>query len=209
MWCMSYQWKHERLTWLEKRTEQRFVHPNNLLIILNDNDVSIDSVGGMSSAFPARLPATTRYSPAALQDIRLLFKNGTFERGHKSADSLRQQHTKSMAAQQQNIFEGMNIAAGPYQWTRCEKQPVSCGTSKTGTENTASRTVKEGFEPAEKNRYLACAPGSSIPGEPETPPRQIPTDCLPLFQDVFGKLVEHNRKIENRQVASHFLPAAL
>ena len=63
--------------------------PNNLLIILNDNDMSIDrSVGGMKQ-YLFNLTTSNRYNQLR---FKTAVQNGTFERGPpQSADSLRQQ----------------------------------------------------------------------------------------------------------------------
>ncbi len=53
--------------------------PNNLLIILNDNDMSIDrSVGGMKQ-YLLNLTNVNRYNRIRYK-ISQMFQNGTFER---------------------------------------------------------------------------------------------------------------------------------
>ena len=83
--------------------------PNNLLIILNDNDMAIDrSVGGMNNTCqPDNLEPLqpTCVSKAS----RLLFKLGILNDERRKALIRFGNSLKSMAAQQQNIFEGMNI----------------------------------------------------------------------------------------------------
>lgn len=83
--------------------------PNNLLIILNDNDMSIDrSVGGMKQ-YLFNLTTSNRYNQLRFKTSRLLFKMGLLNEDRRKALIRFANSLKSMAAQQQNIFEGMNI----------------------------------------------------------------------------------------------------
>ena len=83
--------------------------PNNLLIILNDNDMAIDrSVGGMKQ-YLFNLTTSNRYNQLRFKASRLLFKLGILNDERRKALIRFGNSLKSMAAQQQNIFEGMNI----------------------------------------------------------------------------------------------------
>ena len=109
---------------------------------------------------------------------------------------------KSMAAQQQNIFEGMNIRYfGPINGHDVKNIARVLRDIKDmqGPKILHLHTVKgKGFEPAEKNPDIWHAPGKF---DPETGERlKADTSNLPpLFQDVFGEtlveLAKENPKI--------------
>ena len=83
--------------------------PNNLLIILNDNDMAIDrSVGGMKQ-YLFNLTTSNRYNQLRFNISKMLFRLGILNEDRRKALIRFSNSLKSIAAQQQNIFEGMNI----------------------------------------------------------------------------------------------------
>ena len=176
--------------------------PNNLLIILNDNDMSIDrSVGGMKQ-YLFNLTTSNRYNQLRFKTSRLLFKMGLLNEDRRKALIRFANSLKSMAAQQQNIFEGMNIRYfGPINGHDVKNIARVLRDIKDmqGPKILHLHTVKgKGFEPAEKNPDIWHAPGKF---DPETGERlKADTSNLPpLFQDVFGEtlveLAKENPKI--------------
>jgi len=176
--------------------------PNNLLIILNDNDMSIDrSVGGMKQ-YLFNLTTSNRYNQLRFKLSQLLFKMGLLNEERRKALIRFSNSLKSIAAQQQNIFEGMNIRYfGPINGHDVKNIARILHDIKDmqGPKILHLHTVKgKGFEPAEKNPEIWHAPGRF---DPETGERlQADTGNLPpLFQDVFGEtlveLAEQNPKI--------------
>ena len=176
--------------------------PNNLLIILNDNDMSIDrSVGGMKQ-YLFNLTTSNRYNQLRFKTSRLLFKMGLLNEDRRKALIRFANSLKSMAAQQQNIFEGMNIRYfGPINGHDVKNIARVLRDIKDmqGPKILHLHTVKgKGFEPAEKNPDIWHAPGKF---DPETGERlKVDTSNLPpLFQDVFGEtlveLAKENPKI--------------
>lgn len=83
--------------------------PNNLLIILNDNNMAIDrSVGGMKQ-YLLNLHTSVGYNRLRKAIAGKLYKWGILN-DERSKSLLRFNNSlKSMLMQQQNIFEGMNI----------------------------------------------------------------------------------------------------
>ena len=82
---------------------------NNLLIILNDNEMAIDrSVGGMKQ-YLFNLTTSNRYNQLRFKVSKMLFKVGILNEDRRKALIRFGNSLKSIAAQQQNIFEGMNI----------------------------------------------------------------------------------------------------
>ena len=176
--------------------------PNNLLIILNDNDMSIDrSVGGMKQ-YLFNLTTSNRYNQLRFKVSRLLFKLGLLNVERRKALIRFGNSLKSMAAQQQNIFEGMNIRYfGPIDGHNVTNLARVLRDLKEmgGPKILHLHTIKgKGFGPAEKQATLWHAPGKF---NPQTGERFVPnTEGLPpLFQDVFGhtlvELAEANKRI--------------
>ena len=176
--------------------------PNDLLIILNDNDMSIDrSVGGMKQ-YLLRLTTTGRYNRFRFRMSRLLFRLGLLNEERRKALIRFGNSLKSMAAQQQNVFEGMNIRYfGPIDGHDvCQLVQVMRDIKDMrGPKILHLHTVKgKGFAPAER-----CATEWHAPGcfDPATGKRIVPDthDKPPLFQDVFGhtlvELAEQNPRI--------------
>jgi 1-deoxy-D-xylulose-5-phosphate synthase len=176
--------------------------PNNMLIILNDNDISIDrSVGGMKQ-YLFNLTSSNRYNQLRFKLSKLLFKAGILNDERKKALIRFNNSLKSIVARQQNIFEGMNIRYfGPVDGhdvknvTRMLKDIKNLEGPKILHLHT---TKGKGFEPAEKEATLWHAPGKF---DPDTGERYIAdtNGMPPLFQDVFGntlvELAEQNDKI--------------
>ena len=168
--------------------------PNNLLIILNDNDMAIDrSVGGMKQ-YLFNLTTTNRYNQLRFRASRLLFRLGILNEERRKALIRFANSLKSIAARQQNIFEGMNIRYfGPIDGHNVKNLARVLRDIKDlkGPKILHLHTVKgKGFALAEKDPGTWHAPGRF---NPETGERYVADDTglPPLFQDVFGEtLVE-------------------
>lgn len=176
--------------------------PNNLLIILNDNDMAIDrSVGGMKQ-YLFNLTTSNRYNQLRFKLSKMMFKVGILNEERRKALIRFSNSLKSMAAQQQNIFEGMNIRYfGPIDGHNVKNLARILRDIKDlqGPKILHLHTVKgKGFEPAEKAPGLWHAPGKF---DPETGKRITAdtTNLPPLFQEVFGEtlveLAEQNSNI--------------
>ena len=168
--------------------------PNNLLIILNDNDMAIDrSVGGMKQ-YLFNLTTSNRYNQLRFNISKMLFRLGILNEDRRKALIRFSNSLKSIAAQQQNIFEGMNIRYfGPVNGHDVVNIARILRDIKElkGPKILHLHTVKgKGFKPAEAAPEIWHAPGKH---DPETGERlTADTSHLPpLFQDVFGEtLVE-------------------
>ncbi|MDR0988673.1 MAG: 1-deoxy-D-xylulose-5-phosphate synthase [Prevotellaceae bacterium] len=168
--------------------------PNNLLIVLNDNDMSIDrSVGGMKQ-YLFNLTTSNRYNRLRFCLSKLLFKIGLLNEDRRKALIRFANSLKSILAQQQNVFEGMNIRYfGPIDGHDVKKVTRILGDIKNmqGPKILHLHTIKgKGFEPAEKNPEIWHAPGKFNPQTGERI-QHDQTHLPPLFQEVFGEtLVE-------------------
>ena len=171
--------------------------PNNLLIILNDNNMAIDrSVGGMKQ-YLLNLQTSAGYNRFRYKLSRLFSKLGLMNDEGRKRWIRFNNSLKSLLAQQQNVFEGMNIRYfGPIDGHDVNTLTKVLKDIKDmeGPKLLHIHTTKgKGFEPAEWH-----APGKF---DKETGERIISdTEGLPpLFQDVFGEtlleLAKENEKI--------------
>lgn len=168
--------------------------PNNMLIILNDNDMAIDrSVGGMKE-YLFNLTTSNRYNQLRFKMSKMLFKIGILNDERRKGLIRFANSLKSLVAQQQNIFEGMNIRYfGPIDGHDVKKvaRILKDIKSLNGPKILHLHTIKgKGFKPAEEQATVWHAPGKF---DPETGERYVTnTDGMPpLFQNVFGEtLVE-------------------
>ena len=176
--------------------------PNNLLIILNDNDMAIDrSVGGMKQ-YLLNLQTSESYNRFRFKIARLLEKWGILNDNRRKSLIRFNNSLKSMLAQQQNVFEGMNIRYfGPIDGHDVNGLAKVLKDIKDmqGPKLLHIHTTKgKGFEPAEKAATIWHAPGKF---DKETGERIVSdTEGMPpLFQDVFGhtllELAKQNDKI--------------
>ena len=178
--------------------------PNNLLIILNDNDMSIDDNVGSLNSYLAQIntsPAYNKWRYRVYQVLRKLHLVGDRGRGAilRFNNSL-----KSLLLSEQNIFEGLNIRYfGPFDGHDVEKlvQVLTDIRDMEGPRILHLRTVKgKGYAPAEKEPSKWHSPGKF---DPQTGIRNcdIPstTPHAPKFQDVFGntllELAKEDRRI--------------
>ncbi len=177
--------------------------PNNLLIILNDNDMSIDrSVGGMKQ-YLFNLTTSPSYNQLRFKTARLLFKMGILNEERRKALIRFANSLKSIAARQQNIFEGMNIRYfGPIDGHDVKNLARVLRDIKDmkGPKILHLHTVKgKGFLPAEQNPEIWHAPGRFDPHTGErftTDDKHLP----PLYQDVFGETLVELARLNPRIV---------
>ena len=165
---------------------------NNLLIILNDNNMSIDkSVGGMSqlliSMHSSRLYNKIRHRAACF-----FTKIGLLNKARAASLTRFNNGLKAMLYQQQNIFEGMSVRYfGPIDGHDVIELVHTLNIIKDmkGPKLLHIHTVKgRGYEPAEKDATAWHQPGVF---DIETGERIISESGIPRFQDVFGEtLVE-------------------
>lgn len=179
--------------------------PNNLLIVLNDNDMSIDHNVGSLNSYLAHLttsPAYNRLRYGIYKFLRKLHLVGDRSRGAilRFNNSL-----KSLLVHEQNLFEGLNIRYfGPFDGHDVVKivRVLSDIRSMEGPRILHLRTVKgKGFEPAEKDPSTWHAPGKFNPETGQRHEEAAPTDTVrpPKWQDVFGttitELARNNSRI--------------
>lgn len=176
--------------------------PNNLLIILNDNNMAIDrSVGGMKQ-YLLNLHTSEGYNRFRNVMSRQMSKWGFLTDERRKAIIRFNNSVKSLLMQQQNIFEGMNIRYfGPIDGHDTVSMIKVLNEIKdmSGPKLLHIHTVKgKGYKPAEE-----CATEWHAPGKFDKTTGERIKPCAegmpPLFQEVFGntllELAQSNKKI--------------
>ncbi len=176
--------------------------PNDMLIILNDNDMSIDrAVGGMES-YLLNLDTNATYNKLRFKASQWLHAKGYLNEERRKGIIRLNNAIKSAISHQQNIFEGMNIRYfGPFDGHDVKNvvRILSQLKDMKGPKLLHLHTVKgKGYKPAEEAATIWHAPGKFNPATGE---RIIPdtSNEPPRFQDVFGytllELAEANPRI--------------
>lgn len=174
--------------------------PNDMLIILNDNNMSIDrSVGGMKH-YLHHLHTGTTYNNLRYRASQRLMQWGWLNEERRKQIIAFNNAMKALLNNQQNIFEGMNIRYfGPMDGHDVIElvRTLRGIKSMRGPKLLHLHTRKgKGYEPAEKNATEWHAPGKFNPQTGErvlTNEDQLP----PRYQDVFGHtLIELARQNE-------------
>lgn len=164
--------------------------PNDLLIVLNDNDMSIDrAVGGMEK-YLLNLDTNATYNRLRDKASKWLHSMGYLNDDRRKGIIRLNNALKSALSHQQNIFEGMNIRYfGPFDGNDVSETVRILEQLKNmrGPKLLHLHTVKgKGYEPAEREATVWHAPGKF---DPETGERIPDTaDPYPLkYQEVFGR----------------------
>ena len=176
--------------------------PNDMLIILNDNDMSIDrAVGGMEK-YLLNLDTNETYNKLRFKASQWLHSRGYLNDNRKKGIIRLNNALKSALSHQQNIFEGMNIRYfGPFDGHDVKEvvRVLQQLKKMKGPKLLHLHTTKgKGYEPAEKSATIWHAPGKF---DPETGERLIAdtSNKPPKYQDVFGntllELAQQNPKI--------------
>lgn len=176
--------------------------PNDIIIILNDNNMSIDrSVGGMKQ-YLLRLNTSETYNKLRYKAAKWLHSNGMLDDERRKGIIRLSNALKSAISHQQNIFEGMNIRYfGPFDGHNVVELVRTLRQLKEmkGPKLLHLHTIKgHGYAPAEKAATIWHAPGKfdldtgqRIKTEDGTEPAK--------FQDVFGntllELARENKRI--------------
>ena len=176
--------------------------PNDMIIILNDNNMSIDrSVGGMKQ-YLLRLNTSETYNKLRYKAAKWLHSNGMLDDNRRKGIIRLSNALKSAISHQQNIFEGMNIRYfGPFDGHNVVELVRTLRQLKEmkGPKLLHLHTIKgHGYAPAEKSATIWHAPGKfdldtgqRIKTEDGTEPAK--------FQDVFGntllELARENKRI--------------
>lgn len=177
--------------------------PNDMLIILNDNNMSIDrSVGGMKH-YLLRLNTNETYNKWRFKVATWLKSNGMLDENRRKGIIRLSNALKSAISHQQNIFEGMNIRYfGPFDGHNVVElvRTLQQLRDMKGPKLLHLHTVKgHGYAPAEKAATIWHAPGKfdvqtgkRIKAEDGTEPAK--------YQDVFGNTLLELARLNPRVV---------
>ncbi len=176
--------------------------PNNLLIILNDNDMSIDNnVGGLQK-YLVKITTSSKYNRLRNNLYQQIKKKNLIDEEKKNFVLRFNNSVKSLLAKQQNLFEGFNIRYfGPVNGHNLPELIRVLRNIKDmeGPKLLHLKTVKgKGYRPAENQATIWHAPGLF---DKETGERIVKKEKNQpqLYQDVFGhtlvELAKENEKI--------------
>lgn len=176
---------------------------NDLLIILNDNNMSIDDNVGALHSYLAQINSSPRYNRLRYKFYKLLRKFHLVGDRGKGAVLRFNNSLKSLLLNEQNIFEGLDIRYfGPVDGHDVNAliRVLNDIKDMKGPKLLHVKTIKgKGYAPAEKNPAVWHAPGRFDPvtgrraaeDEPETSPK---------FQDVFGDTLLEIARADRRVV---------
>ena len=164
--------------------------PNNILIVLNDNNMSIDrSVGGMNQYFH-HLHTSHLYNRVRFSVSQKLSRYGMLSERKRKQLIRFNNSLKSLITRQQNVFEGLNIRYfGPANGHNVIELVHTLRSLKEmrGPKLLHVQTIKgKGYKPAEKAADVWHAPGK-FDIETGEIIKENNADLPPRFQDVFGE----------------------
>ena len=163
--------------------------PNDLLIVLNDNDMSIDrAVGGMEK-YLLQLDTTETYNRLRFKASSWLRSKGYLNDSRRKGLIRFNNALKSALSHQQNVFEGMNIRYfGPFDGHNVVEivRVLQQLKDMKGPKLLHLHTIKgKGYKPAEQQATVWHAPGKF---NADTGERILQDNANQpaKFQDVFG-----------------------
>jgi 1-deoxy-D-xylulose-5-phosphate synthase len=177
--------------------------PNDLLIVLNDNNMAIDRpVGGLSQSL-VKITTSQTYNAIRFKIYNFLRKRGVIRESGKGLILRFNNSLKALLTKQHNAFEGFNIRYfGPIDGHNVKGLVKVLEDIKhmRGPKLLHIRTIKgKGFEPAENNATLWHAPGKF---NPETGERIVvgSRDEPQRYQDIFGHTLVELARMDDRIV---------
>ena len=177
------------------------VNPNNLLVILNDNNMAIDNAVGGLSEYLTDITSSAWYNNLRFRTYHFFKKIGLMKTSTRNRMVRFGNHLKTALTGGSNIFEGLNIRYfGQLDGHNIDQLVKTLTDIKNfeGPRVLHIKTVKgKGFAPAENSATIWHAPGYF---NPDTGERIKSKDSgASLYQDVFGEtlldLAKENEKI--------------
>ena len=177
------------------------VNPNNLLVILNDNNMAIDNAVGGLSEYLTDITSSAWYNNLRFRTYHFFKKIGLMKTSTRNRMVRFGNHLKTALTGGSNIFEGLNIRYfGQLDGHNIDQLVKTLTDIKNfeGPRVLHIKTVKgKGFAPAENSATIWHAPGYF---NPDTGERiKSKNSGASLYQDVFGEtlldLAKENEKI--------------
>lgn len=178
-------------------------NPNDLLIVLNDNDMSIDNNVGALHSYLSDLTTSAGYNRFRSKLSLYLKKKGILTEERRRALIRFSNSLKSVVSRKQNIFEGLNIRYfGPFDGHDVIKLVKVLREIKEmdGPRLLHIYTTKgKGYKAAEEDPTIWHAPGKFDPdtGERLKQPHHEGTE---LWQEIFGKTLVDLAEKDDRVV---------
>lgn len=177
--------------------------PNNLLIILNDNDMSIDENVGALNSYLTQINTSRFYNDIRYKAYRLLRRMHLVSDRSRGALLRFNNSLKSLLGGRQNLFEGFNIRYfGPFDGNDIATviRVLNDIRDMEGPRILHLRTVKgKGYAPAEADPASWHAPGRFDPATGKRAEAVPDPTKPPKYQDVFGdtlvELAQKNKAI--------------
>ena len=178
--------------------------PNNMLIVLNDNNMSIDrAVGGMNE-YLLHLHTSNWYNRLRLAVSNKLSVWGLLNDKRRRSILRFNNSLKSLLTNQQNIFEGLNIRYfGPTDGHNVIELVRIMRDIKdmSGPKLLHLHTIKgKGYAPAEQEATVWHAPGKFDIESGERLQDSTDKPRPPRFQDVFGETLLELARLNSRIV---------
>ncbi len=175
----------------------------NMLIVLNDNCMSIDANVGALREYLTDITTSPTYNKVKDEVWNLLGKFSTFGKSAQEIVSKVETAVKSSVLSQSNLFESLNLRYfGPIDGHDVDRLVEVLADLKTipGPKILHVLTVKgKGYGPAEKDQTKWHAPGLFDKLTGEIKKKIVTTPQPPKYQDVFGntlvELAEQNPRI--------------
>lgn len=176
---------------------------SNVLIVLNDNDMSIDRNVGSLHSYLAHITTSKSYNNFRYKTYKLLKRLHLVADRHRGPIMRFNNSLKSLLTHEQNIFEGLNIRYfGPLDGHDVIRlvRVLTDIKEMQGPRLLHLRTVKgKGYEPAEKDPSRWHAPGRFNPQTGETIKSNTAAGVL-KYQEVFGNTLLDLARNDNRVV---------
>lgn len=178
-------------------------HPNDLLILLNDNQMAIDQNVGALYHYLTHITTSQRYNLLRYKAYNALKRHGLVGDKFRRAMIRFANSVKSLFSHSQNIFEGLDIRYfGPVDGHNVISLVKTLRKIKDmdGPKMLHVCTIKgKGFKPAEDQATIWHAPGKFNPETGERIKESV-EGCAPKFQDVFGKTLVELAEQDSRVV---------
>lgn len=175
--------------------------PNNLLIVLNDNDMSIDDNVGALHRYLMQLTTSKGYNRIRHRLYEKLKQLGLISERRRGLLLRFNNSLKALLAGNQNIFEGLNIRYfGPidgHDVVNLVKVLREIKDMKTPRILHIKTRKGKGYKPAENDPASWHAPGKF---NPATGQRNSRDKSEPLWQEVFGKYLVELAGLDSRVV---------
>lgn len=174
---------------------------NNLLIILNDNDMSIDDNVGALHRYLSRMTTSAGYNRMRYRAYKFMKRHRIISEKGRGRIIRFANSVKSLVSRRQNIFEGLNIRYfGPIDGHDVKNlvKVLSEIKEMEGPRLLHICTVKgKGYEPAELDPTTWHAPGKFDPRTGERA-KGVPGPKPLKWQEVFGRTLVELADMDSR-----------